>query len=203
MWLTRFTVWVLLLGLSVTLANSNMPDLEVATGKNSSRPFTIKVLKMICVNQPYGYTVVKTCKAKLARNQPTKLNLAFDIQRPANSLFLSYVLNYKYTTYRPLLFDDSFDMCRFMAEQGGGTNVLMNFMYKIATSQITWLHKCPYIGLQNMSDFVLDEGLMPSFLPAGDFRADTRIFDKANETIVDFQIFYSVRAKGLFDLSMG
>lgn len=148
MGLITFTPWVLLLGLTLTLmVNSNMPDVEVATlsGKNSSRPFTIKVLKMICVNQPYSYTVVKTCKVKLARNQPAKLNLAFDILRPANSLFLSYVLNYKYNTYKPLLFDDSFDMCRFMAEEGTGTNVLMNFMYKIATSQITWLHKCPYV----------------------------------------------------------
>lgn len=119
-------------------------DFSIVGDKNISRPFTLKVLRMICPDQPYDYTVVKTCKAKLTRNQPTKLHLALDIQRPANKLFLSYVLNYKYNTYKPLLFDDSFDLCRFMAEKGTGNNLLMNFMYRIAKSQISWLHKCPY-----------------------------------------------------------
>ncbi|XP_065095375.1 uncharacterized protein LOC135717306 [Ochlerotatus camptorhynchus] len=199
-----YTIQVVLI-LTVVRLGFAQKDLDFSSigGKNTSRPFTIKVLKMICPDQPYGYTVVKTCKAKLARNQPTKLNMAVDIQRPANKLFLSYVLNYKYNTYKPLLFDDSFDLCRFMLEQGTGNNLLMNFMYQVAKSQISWLHKCPYEGLVNMTDFVLDESLMPTFLPAGDFRSDTRIFDDSNETIVYLQIFYSIRAKGLFDLSMG
>lgn len=44
---------------------------------------------------------------------------------------------------------------------------------------------------------------MPKFLPAGDYRLDARHYDESNNTWMYFQIFYSVRAKGLIDLSMG
>lgn len=140
-------VLLLLIGCVLGLAKTNLPEIQLASasGKNDTRPFSIKVLKMVCIDQPYNYTLLHTCKVKIARNQPAKLYLVLEILRPANALFMSYILNYKYNTYRPLLFDDSFNFCSFMSEQGSGINMLMNFMYKIASSQIKWLHKCPYV----------------------------------------------------------
>lgn len=43
----------------------------------------------------------------------------------------------------------------------------------------------------------------PPIVPAGDYRADVRIFNEKNQTLIFPRIYLTVKAKGIVDLPMG
>lgn len=43
----------------------------------------------------------------------------------------------------------------------------------------------------------------PPLIPAGDYRADMRVYNNKNQTIIFPRIYINVKSKGLHDLAMG
>ncbi|XP_058817863.1 uncharacterized protein LOC131681169 [Topomyia yanbarensis] len=174
--------------------------------RNQTRPYTVRVSKLLCTDQPYKHVEVHVCNVKLQRNKPAVFNLHFTVLKPANFVRFMITMNYKYNTYTPFLEKLDFELCSYIANDWKkGTNKMADLFLELATAQIEWIKKCPYyvMGRYNVTDFEIRTDMLPQFVPAGDFRFDFRTFTENNETLLNFQLFCNIRARGVFDLSMG
>lgn len=81
--------------------------------------------------------------------------------------------------------------------------------YRVSVLPPIWVKLNLYVfvnfrqGVIAFENFYIDESMAPHFLPAGEYRLDMRYFNEKNQTVMHSQVFGSVRAVGLVDLSMG
>lgn len=76
--------------------------------------FTIRITKFVCLDMPYQRTLVHHCRTILRRNQPTMLSLYATVPEVVNYMNVTVVVEYKFSTYRPFLFDAQVEGCEFL-----------------------------------------------------------------------------------------
>lgn len=129
----------------IPLLLQGQADISPTLGLNLTRPYLIRVSKFICVEQPYKNTEVHVCNIKLHRNKPASLNLHFTFTKPTKIMHLAFTMFYKYTTFQPFLMQFDIDLCHYFSEQRGkGINKIADFVIDFATSQVSWIDRCPY-----------------------------------------------------------
>ncbi|XP_062558372.1 uncharacterized protein LOC134223243 [Armigeres subalbatus] len=203
---------LLLLLLTTVGAHPAQKPLSRNEGKAA---FKIRLTKAICVDLPYEIAWNVTCRLKLYRDQPSKMLFRIEVDQ-VDRLFLTFAMYYKYhQTYKPLLMETTFDVCKYVEKYrnkgfNGGSNILdmdqtaMYIVSIIEKNNPSIVHSgCPYRGVIALEDFRIDESMAPQFLPAGDYRLDMRYYNEKNQTVMHSQVFGSVRAVGIVDLSMG
>ncbi|EDS41731.1 conserved hypothetical protein [Culex quinquefasciatus] len=157
-------------------------------GADDVRPFTIRVTP---------------CNVKLRRNEPTRINLEFDMPTVLDQMYARFTLNYKLKTYQPLLIDVTMEVCVAL-NQKPGVNPMADYVLDTIREHVPQaVHPCPYGNrYYNFSDFSLSEKFMPNTMPAGDYRIDLRVTDKSNVTMINARGYLAIRSKGLAALSM-
>ncbi|XP_055527817.1 uncharacterized protein LOC129720380 [Wyeomyia smithii] len=174
--------------------------------------FKIRFTKAVCINLPYEVAWNVSCGLKLVRNQPSQMYFSVTVDQ-IDQLFLTFAMYYKYqVTYQPLLMDTTFDVCSFLRrynnrKHGGAIGVDQTAMFVIGIieknhPELT-RNGCPYRGVIELKNFVIDESMAPTFIPAGDYRLDMHYYNEKNKTVMYSQVYGSVRAIGIADLSMG
>ncbi|XP_062711392.1 uncharacterized protein LOC115267800 [Aedes albopictus] len=177
--------------------------------------YKIRLTKAICVDLPYEIAWNVTCRLKLYRDQPSKMLFRVEVDQ-VDHLFLTFAMYYKYhLTYQPLLMETTFDVCSYLDKfkSRGYASVSPSLdLDQTAMFILSILEKnnpqairsgCPYRGVIAFENFRIDETMAPQFLPAGEYRLDMRYFNEKNQTVMHSQVFGSVRAIGIVDLSMG
>ncbi|XP_065077908.1 uncharacterized protein LOC135701135 [Ochlerotatus camptorhynchus] len=209
------TLILLMLILSVVDSGPTQKPKVRNEGKSA---YKIRLTKAICVDLPYEIAWNVTCRLRLFRDQPSKMLFRIVVDQ-VDHLFLTFAMFYKYhQTYQPLLMEVTFDVCSYLrkfnsmsvssvASIGPSMDLdqtalfILNILEKNNPSAIR--SGCPYRGVIAFENFYIDESMAPQFLPAGEYRLDMRYFNEKNQTVMHSQVFGSVRAVGIVDLSMG
>ncbi|XP_001659584.2 uncharacterized protein LOC5571206 [Aedes aegypti] len=206
-----FTLLVVLtLTLSVVKSSPTKNPLVRNEGKTT---YKIRLTKAICVDLPYEIAWNVTCRLKLYRDQPSRMLFRVEVDQ-VDHIFLTFAMYYKYhLTYQPLLMETTFDVCSYLEKfKNRGYASVAPSLDQTAMFILSILEKnnptairtgCPYKGVVAFEDFRIDESMAPQFLPAGEYRLDMRYFNEKNQTVMHSQVFGSVRAIGIVDLSMG
>lgn len=119
-------------------------DLLDPPHSNSTRPFMVRLTKLLCNNQPYKNTEVHICSMKFRRSKPPCYNLHLTFTKPTESFHLHFVVYFKYNTYRQVLPPLDFDMCKYLAvEKGKGTNKLGDMIFRFLKKQFDSITRCP------------------------------------------------------------
>ncbi|XP_058831883.1 uncharacterized protein LOC131690265 [Topomyia yanbarensis] len=187
---------------------------QKSKGNNEAKPTTYKIrfTKAVCINLPYEVAWNVTCRLKLVRNQPSKMLFSVTVDQ-IDQLYLTFAMYYKYqVTYQPLLMDTTFDVCATLKKYNSGNQAGAVGFDRTAIYLIGILEKnqpklikngCPFRGVIELDNFIIDESMAPKFLPAGDYRLDMHYYNEKNQTVMYSQVFGSARAVGIVDLSMG
>lgn len=103
---------------AATLSFRSAQKLEVPDGlSNGSSPFTVRLLRAICTGHPNEYVRILECRVKAARGNPTTATMHIALDKPIETLLVSFTLLYKYTSsYRPLLMSTEFNVCEFLGK---------------------------------------------------------------------------------------
>uniref|UniRef100_A0A182RQI5 Uncharacterized protein n=2 Tax=Anopheles funestus TaxID=62324 RepID=A0A182RQI5_ANOFN len=184
--------------------------------KNFTRPFTIRVTRLLCINMPYEETVVKECRAILRRNQRSLICVTIDLPKVYNYIMLQFRLYYKFTSFKPLLIDGQVEVCSYL--RNPKRDPLNTYMYEVLKKLMpNTVHPCPHgvsVGVVEMNlrlqlclhDFQnktyaerseFKEEYAPKSVPAGDYRMDLRFASESNVTLQWNQLFFTVRRKGV------
>ncbi|KAL1375151.1 hypothetical protein pipiens_017666 [Culex pipiens pipiens] len=121
---------------------------------------------------------LKACNVKLRRNEPTRINLEFDMPTVLDQMYARFTLNYKLKTYQPLLIDVTMEVC-WALNQKPGVNPMADYVLGTIREHIVKI--------------VLAESVLQLF---------GRITDKNNVTMINARGYLAVRSKGLAALSM-
>uniref|UniRef100_A0A182RWY9 Uncharacterized protein n=1 Tax=Anopheles funestus TaxID=62324 RepID=A0A182RWY9_ANOFN len=174
--------------------NVNMIKLHtyVDIEDNSSRSFQLRLLKILCVDQPYKRTIVHYCKTVLRRNQPTLLNISITIPEVFNICYVTIKIEYKFNEYQPFLFDTRLEGCKFLREKP--IDPLSLYLYGIFKETLPMVvTPCPHGNRTYDILWTMDERLSPRSVPAGDYRVTAHWETESNETMIKLQIYCAVR----------
>uniref|UniRef100_A0A182YDZ5 MD-2-related lipid-recognition domain-containing protein n=1 Tax=Anopheles stephensi TaxID=30069 RepID=A0A182YDZ5_ANOST len=170
---------------------------DVVAEDNSSRPFQLRLMKILCVDQPYNRSVVHYCKTVLRRNQPTMLNISITIPFVIDFCYITIKIDYKFNEYQPFLFNARAEGCQFLRERP--VDPLSLYLYNIfAESLPTLVRPCPHGNRTYDILWTMDERLSPRSVPAGDYRVTAIWEAEEGDTIIHLQIYCAVRRKGIF-----
>lgn len=186
--------------------------------KNDTRPFTIHVMRLLCVDMPYVETTVHECRVILRRNQRSLMSVSVYVPKLYNYLLLQVRLYYKFTTYQPLLLDVDFEGCSYVRQPVNDRNI--DYFYRMLYNLLPGMvYPCPHgvsvIALQNivllkkslqfydlqnrtytaLTEF--KEEYAPKSIPAGEYRFDLRIASRVNVTLLRLQTYFTVRRRGI------
>ncbi|KAL1375149.1 hypothetical protein pipiens_017664 [Culex pipiens pipiens] len=174
-----------------------------ANPSDVDRTFSFRVVRLQCLETPYTLIDLRACKVKLRRNQPTLFLFEFDMPKLMDKMYARFTVNYKLTTYQPLMIDETYEVCAALNQKPGVNPALDYVTETIRAHMPQAVQPCPYGGrYYNMSNFSLDEKHLPKSVPAGDYRIDMRVTDKHNVTMISLQCYVAVRSKGIAKLSM-
>ncbi|EAU77827.1 AGAP012562-PA, partial [Anopheles gambiae str. PEST] len=110
---------------------------------NSSRPFQLRLVKMLCIDQPYTRAILHHCKTVLRRNQPTLLNLSLTIPEVITKCFVSLKIEYKFNLYQPFLFDTMIEACQFLRLRP--VDPLSTYLYNVFEETLPMVVRpCPH-----------------------------------------------------------
>uniref|UniRef100_A0A182W0R4 Uncharacterized protein n=1 Tax=Anopheles minimus TaxID=112268 RepID=A0A182W0R4_9DIPT len=164
--------------------------------QNDTRPFTIRVTRLNCINMPYEETVVKECRIILRRNERSLLCVSVYVPKVYNYVLIQYKLYYKFTTYKPLLIDGHAEVCSYM--RGPRVNPLKNYILAVMKELLpNTVHPCPHGNKTYSERTEFKEEYAPKSIPAGDYRLDLRFSNQLNVTLLWIQGFGTVRRKGI------
>ncbi|XP_058461396.1 uncharacterized protein LOC131436596 [Malaya genurostris] len=203
---------VVLLIMCAIFARNIVCQKSSSNNQGKSTSYKIRLTKAVCINQPYEVAWNVTCRLKLVRDQPSKMLFSVTVDQ-IDQLYLTFAMYYKYqVTYQPLLMDTTFDVCRTLKKYNSrskagttGLDLTAMFVIGILEKNQPALIKtgCPFRGVIQLDNFIIDETMAPKFLPGGDYRLDMHYYNEKNQTVMYSQVFGSVRAVGITDLSMG
>lgn len=81
---------------------------------------------------------------------------------------------------------------------------MLNIILESVKKYSNFIQKCPYnIGILSAVDFPVDTIDFPPFVPAADYRIDIRVFNDKNVTILGYNVFLTIEAKGIHQLLVG
>uniref|UniRef100_A0A182W0R5 MD-2-related lipid-recognition domain-containing protein n=1 Tax=Anopheles minimus TaxID=112268 RepID=A0A182W0R5_9DIPT len=147
--------------------------------KNVTRPFSLRVVKLLCINQPYEETVVKECRVILRRNERSLICVSIYVPKVYHQLFIQFRLHYKFTTYKPLLIDGEIELCSY--SRGPKKNPLENYVLGVMQEMLpNTVHPCPHGNKTYNERTVYKEEYAPKSMPAGDYRMDIRFASSTN-----------------------
>ena len=116
---------------------------EISAEDNSSRPFQLRLVKMLCIEQPYTRAILHHCKTVLRRNQPTLLNLSLTIPEVITKCFVSLKIEYKFNLYQPFLFNAMVEGCQFLRKRPD--DPLSTYLYNIFEETLPMVVRpCPH-----------------------------------------------------------
>ncbi|XP_039436377.1 uncharacterized protein LOC120418145 [Culex pipiens pallens] len=196
----QVTVYLaVLLGIMQISSAANLTN----PGTHQNQKYKIHVTKLVCLEQPYKLTTLHACKVRLRRNQPTLITIEMDVPVLLNKVFLEFKMNYKLATYQPMMMQFTTEVCNYYRLPKGTEPVVdyINAGLKVYVPEI--VHPCPYgKRYYNLSNWILDERYVPVSMPAGDYRLDARVSNKDNVTLINFQLFATIRSKGITPISL-
>uniref|UniRef100_A0A4Y0BFR2 Uncharacterized protein n=1 Tax=Anopheles funestus TaxID=62324 RepID=A0A4Y0BFR2_ANOFN len=164
--------------------------------KNETRPFTLHVTRVRCIEMPYKELVVHECRAMLRRHQKTLICVSIFTPKVYNYILLQFRLHYKFTTYQPFLIDGEVEVCSYL--QRPKIDPLFNYMHGMLKDLLpSIVHPCPHGNKTYTERTVLKEEYAPKSIPAGDYRMDIRFANRSNVTLIWIQTFFSARRKGV------
>uniref|UniRef100_A0A182RQI4 Secreted protein n=1 Tax=Anopheles funestus TaxID=62324 RepID=A0A182RQI4_ANOFN len=147
--------------------------------KNKSRPFTIRVTRLLCINTPYEETVVKECRAILRRNQRSLMCVTVVAPKVYNYVMLQFRLHYKFTTFQPLLIDGQAEVCSYL--RNPKRDPLNTYMYEVLKKLMpNTVYPCPHGNKTYVERSEYKEEYAPKSIPAGDYRMDLRFASESN-----------------------
>uniref|UniRef100_A0A182R5B0 Uncharacterized protein n=1 Tax=Anopheles funestus TaxID=62324 RepID=A0A182R5B0_ANOFN len=164
---------------------------------NVTRPYQLRLVKVLCVDQPYKRTIVHYCKTVPRRNQLTLFNLSVFIPDVLNKVFVSLKVEFKYNQYQPFLFDTRVEACQFLRDKP--IDPLSLYLYNLFEESVpTILTPCPHGNRTYDILWTMDERLSPRSVPAGDYRVTGHWETVDNVTIAKLEIYLAVRRRGIF-----
>uniref|UniRef100_A0A182VPM4 Uncharacterized protein n=1 Tax=Anopheles minimus TaxID=112268 RepID=A0A182VPM4_9DIPT len=164
--------------------------------KNVTRPFTVRVTRLICINIPYEETVVKECRVILRRNERSLIGVSVYAPKVYNFVRLQFRLHYKFTTFQPFMIDGEVEICAYL--QRPTIDPLFNYVHGITKELFpSMVHPSPH-GNKTYTEWTeFKDEYAPKSIPAGDYRMDVRLANQLNVTLFWVQAFGTVRRKGV------
>uniref|UniRef100_A0A182W836 Spaetzle domain-containing protein n=1 Tax=Anopheles minimus TaxID=112268 RepID=A0A182W836_9DIPT len=111
---------------------------------NSSKPkpFQLRIVKILCMDQPYKHTIVHHCKTVVRRNQPTLLNLSVTIPEVINFGYINIKIEYKF---------NETEGCQFLRNKPD--DPLSKYIYGIFEETLpTIVTPCPHGNIRHFMD---------------------------------------------------
>ncbi|XP_052873371.1 uncharacterized protein LOC128278680 [Anopheles cruzii] len=152
---------------------------------NTPSKNTLRLTKFVCVDAPYQRTVLHCCKTIPRRNQSATLNVSLTVPEVINIVYFVAQLDYKYTTWQPLLLNFRTEGCAFITKK-----------YRDPLSQYIY-----WTMMQNETynlQFTMDSNILPRSIPTGEYRLKVKFLFFDNVTLFSVHVFFNVRSKGLF-----
>uniref|UniRef100_A0A182K8P3 MD-2-related lipid-recognition domain-containing protein n=1 Tax=Anopheles christyi TaxID=43041 RepID=A0A182K8P3_9DIPT len=166
--------------------------------KNLTRPFKIKVHRVVCIDTPYEETILHECRTIFRRNQRPLLSVSLEVPKMYDYLMIHFQLYYKFTTYQTFLIDTKAEGCNLMRDHKSDPK--LNYMYGVLNDMMSPIvHPCPFGNRTYIQQAMLKEENAPRSVPAGDYRMDVRLSSKTNVTVIWMQLYFEVRRKGILN----
>ncbi|XP_050079501.1 uncharacterized protein LOC126567316 [Anopheles maculipalpis] len=163
----------------------------------SDRDYDLKITKFMCIDTPYKRSVLHYCKTIARRDQPTMLNLSITVPESFNYLKMRFSAEYKFSTYRPFLFDLEIEACEFVSQKN--RDPASEIAYKVVFARISSIAKrCPHGNRTYSVEYWVDKQTLPKSLPAGDYRLTIAFIFKDNTTLLKLQTYGIIRRMGVF-----
>ncbi|XP_050083590.1 uncharacterized protein LOC126570111 [Anopheles aquasalis] len=183
------------LSMDTTLRPSvKYPDRVVLS--NKTKPFTVRVSRFVCVETPYALTELLYCKIRLRRNEPTLFNMSIRVPMVLNTVYLQVKTYYKYMTYQIFPIDLHEEVCAYMKQPSN--DIFSRHAFSVLMETMPqYMYPCPHGNTTYTIAYWLEERFFPDSMPAGDFRMDCWFRNGANQTLFAYQVFFSVRRRGV------
>uniref|UniRef100_A0A182NRC2 Uncharacterized protein n=1 Tax=Anopheles dirus TaxID=7168 RepID=A0A182NRC2_9DIPT len=154
------------------------------------------MLRMVCINMPYPVSTLVECRAVLRRNQMPLLRVELIVPDLYDFITIEYRLHYKFKTYRPFLIDGLMEACEYMRNRK--SDLMHDYVYTVLKSMMpTLMVPCPHGNRTYKFETVFKEEYAPKSVPAGEYRLDLRFATGANLTLIQKQLFFVARRKGI------
>ncbi|KAH8344282.1 hypothetical protein KR084_012744, partial [Drosophila pseudotakahashii] len=147
---------------------------------NIYQPFkdavVFKFTNFACESYNTSWFVFHNCRLKAVARDKVLLNLNGTILHPANDIHIHGHILKKFNGYKPWLFNEDVDACRYLRRPYVPVVAIVYGLFK-EFSNIN--HTCPYMGPQILKDFYLRPELLRLPFPTGDYLLALRWhFDK-------------------------
>ncbi|XP_052889736.1 uncharacterized protein LOC128298046 [Anopheles moucheti] len=163
----------------------------------SDKDYDLKITKFVCLDTPYQRSVLHYCKTVVRRNRPTILNLSITIPESFDFLKIQFSIEYKFTTFRPFLFDLENEACEFLSSTV--RDPASEIAYKVVFEKYRNIAKpCPHGNRTYSIEYWVDPQTLPKSVPAGDYRLTSIFSFKDNVTLLKLQTYGTTRRKGIF-----
>uniref|UniRef100_A0A182NRC3 Uncharacterized protein n=1 Tax=Anopheles dirus TaxID=7168 RepID=A0A182NRC3_9DIPT len=145
---------------------------------------------------PYVISTLVECRAILRRNQMPLLRVELIVPDLYDFITIEYRLHYKFKTYRPFLIDGLMEACEYM--RNPKSDLINDYAYTVLKSMMPKLMvPCPHGNRTYRFETVFKEEYAPKSVPAGEYRLDLHFATKANLTLIQMQLFFVARRKGI------
>uniref|UniRef100_A0A182YDZ4 Uncharacterized protein n=1 Tax=Anopheles stephensi TaxID=30069 RepID=A0A182YDZ4_ANOST len=151
----------------------------------------------MCLDTPYQRSVLHYCKTIARRNRPTILNLSITIPESFDYVKMRFSTEYKFSTFRPFLFDLEKEACEFLSSKS--RDPASEIAFKVVFEKFRSIAKpCPHGNRTYNIEYWVDPQTLPKSVPAGDYRLTTTFTFKDNVTMLKLQTYGTTRRKGIF-----
>ncbi|XP_019892855.1 uncharacterized protein LOC109612857 [Musca domestica] len=131
------------------------------------------------------------CRLKVVKRGVISLNIDVELyQVPVNNITVNLSLHKKSTTFRPFLYNETIDFCKFMASKKHGS--LSKFFFNALKKQSNINHSCPYEDNIIVDNLILYEDTFRYFpLPQGEYMIQTKVA-AYNDWKADVKTYFSL-----------
>ncbi|XP_053667459.1 uncharacterized protein LOC128717808 [Anopheles marshallii] len=172
---------------------AKQPVKKIITG-NINR--TVRVTKMLCINTPYKYTILKQCEMGQFPNGTVGLQISLDVPVVLNYVEINAKGYYKYRTYQPFMVDWTMEYCQ--AARSGVLNPTNALLMKFVEQTLPdFYYPCPHGNRTYTVFWLLPPKLLPQSLPSGDYRLDIFYRDSSRTDLFALQLYGAVRRLGI------
>lgn len=142
----KYLILIAIQAVAVFCARNNS---SLNPASNETKPFILRVTKIICKGYPTAYFLLHQCRIQLKRNSPPLVVKRATMVKPIESAFLHVTLYYRFSgNYRPLLVDMELDACQyvqsFLTIGNKSDDKFGPFMYQNIVDQMPWKGPCPW-----------------------------------------------------------
>ncbi|XP_053667464.1 uncharacterized protein LOC128717816 [Anopheles marshallii] len=164
--------------------------------KNETRPFSIRVTRVMCIDTPYEESELLECRVILRRKQRSLISVSMYVPKVYNFMWLQFRLHYKFTTFQPFLMEGEIEVCTYLKRPQ--LNPLYNYMHGMLKDLLpSTVHPCPHGNKTYAERTEFKEEYAPRSIPAGDYRMDLRFASRSNVTLFFIQTFFTARRRGV------